>query len=337
MRAGLAVLLAVAGVGCRGLYANMAGHSVANDQLAITSFHGRTSEKHMLTGGEGALVKDVWYQKLSKVRVEVVSPKELAGQLFVYDGEQVSMWWPSARLGLRMRGVAAPHEREQHALIREQMARAWRRYAMTQLGPATIAGQATVRWNAEPRDREPHQHGYDAWLDRRFALPLRLELREEAARPWYEMEYEALEYGVEPPERAFAFDFPAGATVLDWDLAADGVSPDEAQRRVDFPLLTPARRHVDKVVLDTHGVPFATLVMNEGARWLTVTESRRAMAVVPPTGKPVRVGEATGYLDFLGTYSTLTWEQGETRLTLITNLPYDEAIAVACSVEPAQR
>lgn len=332
MRLAVAVALAALASGCGGLYARMAGNSVANDQLSMRSFRGRTSEKHMLTGGDGALVKDVWYQKLSKVRVEVVSPKELAGQLFVYDGAQVSMWWPSTQFGVRMRGVPAPQERQQHALISEQAYTLWRRYAMTRLGDATIAGRETTRWNAEPRDREPYRYGYDAWMDRRYALPLRLELREASGRPWYEMEYESLEYDVPLSDRAFAFEFPAGATVLDWDFADEGVSREEAQRRVDFPILAPARRDVAKVIVDTRVAPVATLVMNDGARWLTLTESRRSMAMVPPTGKPVRVGEATGYLDFLGSYSTLSWEQGSTRLTLISNLPYDEAIAVASSV-----
>lgn len=332
MRPALCVLLAALSTGCRGMYANLAGRSVANDQLSIASFHGRTSERHMLTSGDGALVKEVWYQKHGKVRVEVVAPEALAGQLFVYDGEQVSMWWPSAQLGVRMRGVTAPHEREQHALISERYSSAWRRYAMTRLGDATIAGREAVRWNAEPRDREPYRHAYDAWMDARYALPLRLELREAAGRPWYEMEYEQLEYDVPLSRGAFAFEFPAGATVLDWDFASEGVSLEEAQRQVGFPLLAPEGRHVAKVLVDTSVAPVATLVMNDGARWLTLTESRRAVPVVPPTGKPVQVGEATGYLDFLGSYSTLSWEQGQTRLTLVSNLPYDEVIAVAGSV-----
>src|SRR5262249_48802164 len=99
-----------------------------------------------------------------------------------------------------------------------------RAYAYTRLGQAQVAGQATDRWNAEPRDEAPYRFGYDSWVDQERGIPLRIQVDEAPGRPWYAMQYEALEYDAPIAKERFTAEFPQGATVIEWDLAAEGVS-----------------------------------------------------------------------------------------------------------------
>ncbi|MBK7862395.1 MAG: hypothetical protein IPJ65_28055 [Archangiaceae bacterium] len=324
-RIAAAALVLLTTTGCTGMWVRIASNTAAASQLQVQTFHGRTVEQHMLPQRpDGELVKDVWYQKLSKVRVEVVAPEDLKGNLFVTDGEQVAMWWPAWRFGLRVRGLPHLDEHEQYSALSNRGVETWKTYELTQHGAETVAGRPVDRWAGAPR-KAGRARPYQAWMDQRYALPLKLEVND----GWYAMQYEAVEYDVPAPPSAFAFEFPRDALVLEWDLKSEGLSTEAAQAELDFPLLAPPALHVEKVLIDRRQAPVALVVMNEGARWLTLTESKRGVKWAPPTGKRVELGASEGWLDFFGTYSALSWSHGDTQLTLISNLPYDEALALA--------
>ncbi len=339
MRASGAALVAVFLLtGCTPLVARMVARRVSNQQLSIESFHGHLVERHVLLDDPQAdLVKDVWYQKLSKVRVEVIAPAALAGQLFVYDGETVSLWWPATRFGLRITGLPAPSEDDWKSLVREQTLSGLRQFRYSRIGDATVAGHEATRWVVEPRDAAPYRYGYDSWMDQERGIPLRLTVFESPGTPWYEMQYESVDYDVPLPARGFTLDYPADATVLDWNLTGKGVTLDEANKQLDLTLVAPRSLpdgyEVQRVILDHEAVPNATLVMGSGPHWLSLTEMRQSVDVVPATGKQVTVGDCTGYMNLLGSYTTLSWRRHGTSLMLLSNLTYPELVEIAASVE----
>ena len=49
-------------------------------------------------------------------------------------------------------------------------------------------------------------------------------------------------------------------------------------------------------------------------------------------GVPVEVGEAPGVLVFAGGFTSVSWNQGDTALTLVGNLPYSQLLEVAAGV-----
>jgi outer membrane lipoprotein-sorting protein len=328
------VLCALLSTGCTPLIANMVAHHTASAQLAVEGFHGTLTERHMLTGDpDGALVKDVWYGRLSKVRVEVVSPAALAGDTFVYDGAQVSMWWPRLNFGMRVKGVPAPTPNDWHALVRSQTRTAMHRYDFARLGEGKVAGRSADGWHAGPRDEAPYRYAYESWVDQQSVFPLRIELFEAPGRSWYAMEYDAIDFETAVPAAAFDFHFPEAATVLEWDLSEEGRPLEEARQTAGFPLLVPRGHRVEKVLTDARVVPAATLVMDERPQWASLTEVRQLVPTVPPTGKRVRVGDADGYLNFVGSYTTLTWVKQGIALTLVSNLDYTDVLELAGSVE----
>ncbi len=329
----LCALVLLSTQSCTGLMARIVARRVSNQQLSIERFHGTLVEKHMLAADpDGSLVKDVWYEKLSKVRVEVKSPPALKGQLFVYDGQAVSMWWPSVRFGMRLRGVPAPTEAEWRSFVRNQTSTSLHAYAFTRLGEASIAGQGVDGWRAQPRGEGPYRFPYESWVDQEHAIPLRLEIFEGPGKAWYEMEYDNLDFDVPVASDTFALQFPADATGMDVDFSGPGVSVEEAQRELDFPLVLPAHLDVQKVLTNRTVVPMATVLMGDGVHWISLTEARQGIDAMPSTGKRVRVGAAEGSLDFLGSYTTLSWAQRGVALTLVSNLAYPEVLELAATL-----
>ena len=49
--------------------------------------------------------------------------------------------------------------------------------------------------------------------------------------------------------------------------------------------------------------------------------------------KSVNVGGSVGYLNFTGSYTTLTWSKDDVALTLVSNLDYTDVLSVAENVE----
>jgi hypothetical protein len=59
----------------------------------------------------------------------------------------------------------------------------------------------------------------------------------------------------------------------------------------------------------------------------------QSVETTPPTGKRVRVGAVEGSLDFLGSYTTLSWAQHGVCLTLVSSLAYPEVLDLAATLE----
>ncbi len=306
--------------------------------LALQSYRGHTVERR--AGQPDAIERDVLYQAPGRFRVETTAPAAHAGEVFAFDGETLTMWWPGDEVAVRIRGAAAPTAGQVADVLAEATQWALRHYAIAYDGAAEQAGRPVDRWTAEPTGDSPLLLPYQTWLDRGSALPLRHEIREHG-QLWYAVEFEDIELDVPVPDDAFALPLPADTLVLDWDLGAAPVTADEVQARLNFDLLLPdALPHgpeVRKIVGDERGLPVATLLMGEGGRWLSLTETRHyGVPLDRGTGIPVLIGDHRGSLDLMGTFCTVSWSVGNTALTLIGNLPFPEMVEIAAAVQPGE-
>ncbi len=78
----------------------------------------------------------------------------------------------------------------------------------------------------------------------------------------------------------------------------------------------------------------AAVIMEKDARKMSLTQFRAVgQDWIAQTGVPVEIGQRMGYLNFFGPFSSLSWIQGNTAMTLLGNIPYTELIATAASVE----
>src|SRR4051812_25202039 len=111
----LVLVLLLANAACAETWARGIANNVASGLDKIQSYRGTTVELGL---GDGRpVVRAVTYQKPALIRVETLEPPEHAGELFVYDGSSVIMWWPQALFGIRVRGVRTPDRAQVFAHI----------------------------------------------------------------------------------------------------------------------------------------------------------------------------------------------------------------------------
>lgn len=341
MRLRLLLALLIPLAGCTGLRVHVGAHMLASGLYAIERYDATISERGILRADpETEVVKRVRYGRLWRVDAEVLSPAEHAGMRFVFDGETLSVWWPRYFFGLRVRNLTVPPRNEVGDAIFANTEWLLNRYEIDEHPAAPVAGRAVQEWVCTPDEPAPWRFTYQAAMDAKYFVPLRVDVQDHEGTPWYSMRFDAVDFETELPADAFAFEFPEGAIVHDWDLAAPGVSLAEADERTEFPVLLPEHLppgHALKQVLlsdhgDVHGV---ALIMNHRARWLSLSEiPNMGPILVPELGLPVRIGEREGVLNFVFGFTVISWAVDTTALTLIGNLPYPQLIEVAASVRP---
>jgi hypothetical protein len=248
----------------------------------------------------------------------------------------MTLWWPRHLFGVRIKGAGAPGPAELREVAAESAMWALRHQRFSYSGQDTVAGRKADRFKLEPIVPMPYLFTNETAFDRATALPVEVTLTDQG-KEWYRMAFKELTVNEPVDDRRFSTRLPANAVVFEWDLDAPGKTVKEMQRLMNFTLLVPTELPeglaVQKIARGRHDLPMAVILMGKGGVQLSLTENRRAGALRKETGVPVDIGGNKGYLNFLGLYSSITWQQGNTALTLIGNLPYPEMLAVAASVK----
>jgi outer membrane lipoprotein-sorting protein len=334
----LATVLAavVLSTGCADAWAQSISRDVARDLDRMESLQGVTVE-HLISP-EGPVRRSVIQARPWRARIETLSPASHAGELFIYDGSQVTMWWPQQRFGVRVRGLPVPERAEVRRHIERVTRATMDAYAISlRDDDGRVAARPTYEWRVTPTHASPYRHRHTVWNDQRYPLPLKMTFADDHGAPWYAMEFESITFDQPVADDVFAFEFPENAVVFEWDLASPGITLDQARARMNFPVAMPRylpRGHtVQKIVESDHCLPMIAVVLNRGASTVTLTEIRDMGLSQPPLGKEVTFGGKTGVLSFLGTFATVTWVQDGALLSLSGNVGYPELLAIAESVQ----
>ncbi len=317
------------------MWARGIASDVAGGLDKIASYHGTTVETGL---GDHPVVRAVTFGKPSLVRVETLEPAEHAGELFLYDGDTLVLWWPQSLFGIRIHGVHTPD----HAAVLAHLERLTRdnlksyTFALRS-EDERVAGRSTLAWAVRPSHRAPNRMVHTVWNDERTTLPLEMTFYDDKNAPWYHFEFRELVFDQPVAKDTFAFEFPENAVVFEWDLDAPGITLDDARRKMNFTVMTPtalpAGHAIHKIVRSTATLPMIILEMDRGASILSLTESRNLAISAPPLGKAVTVGGQPAVLAFLGGFTTVSWVKDGTLLSLTGNLGFPEMLAVAESVE----
>lgn len=329
----LALVLVIAG-GCADVWAQSIARKVARDLGRIDGYTGEVIERGY-PGGD--VVSEVTYGKPNKLRIEVKSPASRAGELVIADGDRVIMWWPQALFGVEVRGVSAPTPRELRRHLERLTAASLDAYAFSLRGEShRIAGERAKKWRVTPIRRGRYRFRHDAWTHARYSLPLKLELHDRGRALWYGMEFSKIDFSARPAAEAFAFRFPQNAVVMRWDLGDAPLSVEAARAQMNFDVKLarslPRGHEVKRIVKARHCIPSIVVDMSRGATWLSLTETRDFGLSAPARGKAIEINGKPAQLAFLGPFSTITWVDGKTALTLTGNLAYPELIRIAESV-----
>ncbi|MDP2228595.1 MAG: hypothetical protein Q8J78_14085 [Moraxellaceae bacterium] len=324
--------------GCSTIWAQAMAGRMTDSLLSMESYRGRLVQQGLLPDAPGTpVVQDVVYAKPWRVRAEVMAPAAYKGSLFVYDGEQMLMWWPQELMGIRVRGLKNPSRDEIAAHVQREMKNAMEHYAFALTEGQKVAGHEVSRWRVLPLAEAPYRLHHTSWNYDRYAFPLKMEFQE-SGKPWYSYAFEKIEFGVPVQDSEFAFTFPENAVVFEWDMQAPGISLEEARRKMNFTVMQPKKlpdgHALRKIVRAEHCLPMIALQFDRGASLITLTQSRAyGPGQVPRYGKPVKIGDSTGWLYFAGTTTVISWVRDKTALTLMGNLSFPQMISIARSVE----
>jgi outer membrane lipoprotein-sorting protein len=321
--------------GCTNVWAGGIARDVHAGLSSIKSYRGVTVE----TGLDDAPVeRTIVFAKPWKVRVETTSPGPHAGELFVYDGDTITLWYPQQLFGVQIRGVHTPTDREVLHHIERLTKVNLNAYTFAlQSGSSRVVGQKALQWLVRPARRAPFRFVHRVWNHESTTMPLAMEFLRDDKSPWYSFTFKELAFDVDVAPETFAVTFPRNAVVFEWDLGAPGMTLDDARAEMNFkvqvPTKLPAGHSIQKIVRSPHCLPMIVMVMDHDGTMLSLTESRYSGATVEPLGIDIMLGDTPAKLSFMGGFSSVSWVKDGALLSLTSNIEFPTLIDVAASVQ----
>ena len=332
----MAISLIMTFYSCSTIMAGVIASQIADNTLSMESYHGTYEERFGRADAPGNTT-DIWYKKPWRIRAETTEPASMAGQLFLFDGRTLTMWWPQSLFGIRITGFSPLDDKTFKALIEEDVKWLWEYYDFQFQGDKKTITRPATGWKATPTGKAPWLLPYTSWTDSKYSVPLRVQIFDRPDHTWYEMAFTRIHYNVRIEDGFFSIDLPLNAVIFDFDITDPGSDRRQIEQEMNFELLMPTDLprglRVDKIIKGRHCLPMAMVVTHREGRYITLTQMRALTAEWrPDSGVRVNIGENTGYLNFFGPFSSLSWIQGNTALTLAGNVSYVELLATAESV-----
>ncbi|MEO6772450.1 MAG: hypothetical protein ABI467_05435 [Kofleriaceae bacterium] len=326
-------LAAFAIAACADVWAGGIARNVANGLASIRSYRGTTVETGL---GPTPITRTVLFARPASVRVETTTPGPHQGELFLYDGDTITMWYPQQLFGLRIHHVRVPSAAETLHHIERLTHTNLDAYTFAlEDERAQVAGHRALEWLVRPARRAPLRLVHRVWNHDPSTLPLRLEL-ERDGKPWYGFAFQDLTFDAPIASDAFAFTFPRNAVVFEWDLDAPGITLADAREQMNFEVKVPARlprgHAISKIVRSPHCLPMILMTMDHDGTMLSLVESRFMGEATHPLGLAITLGNEPATLSFLGGFTVVTWVKDGTLLTLTSNLDFPTLVGIAESV-----
>lgn len=331
----LVVIALVTLTACTQVWAGSIAKNVASGLASIKSYRGVIVE----TGVDAQPIeRSVLYARPWKIRIETLTPGPHAGELFLYDGNTVTLWYPQHLFGIRIRGVHPPTDREALHHIERLTKTNLDAYTFAlQDSSARIAGNRSLQWLVRPARRAPFRFLHRVWNHDPSTLPMRMELWREDKSLWYGFYFKELAFDLALPDTIFAFSFPKNAVVFDWDLDGPAITLAEARETMNFKVQVPTRlpsgHAITKIVRAQHCLPMIAMAMDHDGSTLSLVQSRDMGLAAQPLGVDIMLGDVPAKLTFMGAISIISWVKDGTALTLTGNLDFPTMIDIAASVQ----
>jgi len=332
----LAAIALVALAACTQVWAGSIAKNVATGLASIRSYKGVTTE----TGIDANPVeRHVLYSRPGKLRVETRSAGPHEGELFLYDGDTLTLWYPQYLFGMRIRGVRMPTDREALHHIERLTRTSLSAYTFAlQDEGAKVAGNRALSWVVRPARRAPNRFVHRVWNHDPTTMPIKMEFFREDKSLWYGFQFKELAFDLVIPPSVFEFTFPKNAVVIEWDLNGPALTVEQAREEMNFKVQLPARlpagHAVTKIVRAQHCLPSLVVAMDNDGTMLSLVETRDSGLGAPPLGIDVMLdGNVPAKLNFIGAISVVSWVKDGTLLTLTGNLDFPTMLDIAGSVQ----
>ena len=264
------------------------------------------------------------HKRPDMMRLEYLSPGDVAGRLIVDDGRASWHYEPSHNLVVEGPTMEA-------GLFNGGLAQLRRNYRVTALGTDEVIGRPAYLVLLDPNTPGVSR---ELWVDQATGTVLRTEERDASRGIVLTTYFSRISFSLNLPAAYFQFRAPAGARVFPmFTVSGEAAVSDPLSHRAGVNALVPPVLPDGYVFTGAAVSRFGALTSvylrySDGENLFSLFEAP-AGSIGPTSGQTIQVGAASGRLVDLGYLRVLTWEQGGLHLTAVGTMPADTLVAIA--------
>ena len=301
----------------------------------LRSLRGVLVEHGVLPSGE--MRSEVRYRKPDQFISRVLSPESYAGVTIAVAHGQLVLFYPKANYAVVFDSMPATTAEGAQRLI----ARAYKhdqstfRYELG--GGGTVAKLPVVNLSYTAKHQgHAHVSGMVQVYDK-VSLPLAGKLHFIGGAE-YGYRYESVELNTDLAEADFTVALPKNVILSRWDLGSPGVPEPDMRSLANFGIATPTLPPgftLERIVRQEGPVPAFTTIYRSGDAWLLLS-MWKDLGIAPASedhGIPVSLPSGKGRLVVGPAISSYTFSLRGTKYVLTANLPFDELLEVARTID----
>jgi outer membrane lipoprotein-sorting protein len=265
------------------------------------------------------------HKRPESIRLEYLSPEDLAGRLVVDNGTVA--WHYEPRLNMAFEGPTL-----EGGVLSRDLTMLLRNYRVTVLGVEDVIGRQAYVIALDPIKPGVRRQ---LWVDRATGTVLRSEERDPSRGVILSAYFSRISFSLNLPEASFQFRLPAGARLFKmFTTEAGSMSPAALQARVRFPVLIPPVLPEGYTfrggALSRFGsLESVYLRYSNGGNLISFFEAPAGSIGWPSAGRATTVEGRPARLVDLGYFRVLIWEQRGLRVTAVGTVPTGTLLNVA--------
>jgi len=265
------------------------------------------------------------HKRPDSIRLEYLSPEDLAGRLIVDNGAVT--WHYEPRLNMAFEGPTL-----EGGVLSRDLTMLLRNYRVTALGVEDVIGRQAYVIGLDPIRRGVRRQ---LWVDRATGTVLRSEERDPSRGVILSTYFSRISFSLNQPEAYFQFRKPAGARLFKmFATEAGSMSPAALQARVRFAVLIPPVLPEGYTfrggALSRFGsLESVYLRYSNGGNLISFFEAPAGSIGWPSAGQRTTVEGQPARLVDLGYFRVLIWEQRGLRVTAVGTVPTETLLTVA--------
>ncbi len=265
------------------------------------------------------------HKRPDAIRLEYLSPEDLAGRLIVDNGAVA--WHYEPRLNMAFQGPSL-----EGGVLSRDLTMLLRNYRVTALGVEDVIGRQAYVIALDPIKPGVQRR---LWVDRATGTVLRSEERDPTRGVILSTYFSRISFSLNLPQAYFQFRLPAGARLFTmFATEAGSMSPAALQARVRFPVLIPPVLPEGYTfrggALSRFGsLESVHLRYSNGGNLISFFEAPAGSIGWPQAGQRTQVEGQPARLVDLGYFRVLIWEQRGLRVTAVGTVPTETLLTVA--------
>jgi len=265
------------------------------------------------------------HKRPDSIRLEYLSPEDLAGRLIVDNGAVT--WHYEPRLNMAFEGPTL-----EGGVLSRDLTMLLRNYRVSALGVEDVIGRQAYVIGLDPIRRGVRRQ---LWVDRATGTVLRSEERDPSRGVILSTYFSRISFSLNLPEAYFQFRKPAGARLFKmFATEAGSMSPAALQARVRFAVLIPPVLPEGYTfrggALSRFGsLESVYLRYSNGGNLISFFEAPAGSIGWPSAGQRTTVEGQPARLVDLGYFRVLIWEQRGLRVTAVGTVPTETLLTVA--------